>query len=234
MGQELRKRDFLPISSISLFGSCETKFLKSALGELEVTPVMQAGKEMHAQLIEGLPTITREKTLEKIKSGEKCAFREVLVIDDKLKIIGRIDQLEFHGKMINGKSAGVIVDDKYPIKVYNTLPLSYKLQLASYTTAIHNSEDFSKVCAIVRAKLVCRNKDTHKVLKIFNVEEDELKSWVSQVPVVTKIAWKIFKNKKEAEHRRFDVSTNEWIECYCNRNSTEEVKEATTLNKFLK
>ena len=57
------KRDYLPINSISLLGSCETKFLQSALGELEVTPVMQIGKEKHAELTEGLPTISMKETI---------------------------------------------------------------------------------------------------------------------------------------------------------------------------
>lgn len=225
------KRDYLPISSISLLGSCETKFLQSALGELEVTPVMQIGKEKHAELIEGLPTISREETIKKIKSGKRCAFREVGVLDKKLKIIGRVDEIQFTGKVTKGKNDGILIDDKYPVKVYISLPLSYKLQLAAYTAAIHNSEDFSKVCRIVQAKLVCRNKADHSILKTFDVDYEELGLWEKNVGDAVKIAWKIFESEKP-QHRRFDIVNKEWLSCWCDSNSASKPVKDNSLGKF--
>jgi len=210
------QRNYLPISSISMMGTCETKFLESVLGKQKVTNLMKKGKEKHEELTEGLPQIKKGEVLEKIKSGIKCGFRELTVIDEKLKAIGRIDELQFTGGFINNKRTATLIDDKYPKRVYDIMPLYYKLQLAAYTSAIHNSVDYSKICVVTKAILLCRNYD-HSIAKDFEVKKDELMSWEVNVPEVTDAAWEIFKNKKEPEHRRFDVSSSKWLECFCNR-----------------
>ncbi len=210
------KRDYLPISSISMIGTCETRFLESVMGKQKITSLMKKGKEKHEELTEGLPQIKKDEALKKIKSGIKCSFRELNVIDEKLKAIGRIDELQFDGGFINNKRTATLIDDKYPKRIYGTMPLYYKLQLAAYTSAIHNSVDYSKICVITKAVLLCRNYD-HSIAKDFEVKKEELMSWEDNVSEAIGVAWEIFRNKKEPEHRRFDVSSNEWLECFCNR-----------------
>lgn len=209
-------RDYLPISSISFLGTCETKFLESVLGKQKVTTLMKIGKEKHEELTEGLPVIKRDDIFQNIKSGKSCIVREISVKDEVLKIIGRIDELQFIDGFINNKRTATLIDDKYPRIIYDTLPIYYKLQLASYSAAIHNSTDFSKICIVTKAMLQCRNSN-HSILKKFEVQKKELAEWEYNVPKAVDIAWEIFRNKKEPEHRRFNVSEGEWLDCLCNK-----------------
>lgn len=82
-------RKYLSISSISLLGSCETKFYDAMFKPRVVTTAMKTGIVEHEKLTEKLPKISKGEMISSIKSGAKCSFREVSVFDRKLKLAGR-------------------------------------------------------------------------------------------------------------------------------------------------
>ena len=215
MNGETFHRSLLPISSVSLLGSCETRFMEAMEGRQKVTKLMKIGKAMHKKLEEGLPKVSPEQVVAQIKQGMKFGVREFSLTDKKLKLIGRIDQLNLLGKVENGKNQGIIIDDKYPKTEYQGIPLYYKLQLAAYATAVDNSEILGPICSIVGVSLVCREVSTHNILNTFTVDGSKLDICKGNVRVAADRAWELYDRKKTPEHRRFDVGNGEWIECYC-------------------
>ncbi len=210
-------RTLLPISSVSLLGNCETKFMESITGRLKVNKQMKIGKVMHEKLAEGLPKVTAEQVIEEIKEGRKFAVREFTVTDRKYRLIGRIDQLNMLGKAGNGKNQGIIIDDKYPKFGYKGMPLYYKLQLAGYAAAVGNSEVLGPICDIVGVSLVCREAGTHSILNTFTVEGSKLDVCRENVSIAADRAWKLYDKKESPEHKRFDVGNGEWVGCYCGK-----------------
>ncbi len=194
---------------------CETRFMEAMEGKQKVTKPMQVGKAMHKKLEEGLPKISPEQIVAQIKEGKKFGVREFSLTYKKLKLIGRIDQLNLLGKVVNGKNQGVVIDDKYPKSVYRGMPLYYKLQLAAYAAAVGNSEILGPICDIVGVSLVCREAGTHTILNTFTVEGSSLDICKNNVGIATSRAWELYYKKKTAEHRRFDVGSGEWVGCYC-------------------
>jgi hypothetical protein len=213
-------RSLLPISSVSLLGSCETRFMEAMEGRQKVTKQMKIGKVMHKKLEEGLPKVSPEQIAQQIKEGRKFGVREFSLTDKKLKLIGRIDQLDMLGRMENGKNQGIIIDDKYPKSEYKGIPLYYKLQLSAYAAAVDNSEVLGPICNIVGVSLVCREAGTHNILNTFTVEGSNLEICKGNVGIATGRAWELYDKKKDPEHRRFDVGRGDWIGCYCNKFST--------------
>ena len=216
MDGETFHRSLLSISSVSLLGSCETRFMEAMEGKQKVTKQMKVGKVMHKKLEEGLPKVSPEQIVQQIKEGKKFGVREFTVTDKKYKLIGRIDQLDMLGRVENGRNQGIIIDDKYPKSKYSGMPLYYKLQLAAYAAAVGNSEILGPICNIVGVSLVCREVGTHKILNTFTVEGSKLDICKDNVGIATGIAWELYDKKRAPEHRRFDVGNGEWVGCYCN------------------
>ncbi len=52
------RRSLLPISSVSLLGTCETRFMESIEGRQKVTKQMKVGKVMYERLTAPLPKVT--------------------------------------------------------------------------------------------------------------------------------------------------------------------------------
>ncbi len=215
MTGETFHRSLLPISSVSLLGSCETRFMEAMEGKQKVTKPMLIGKAMHKKLEEGLPKITQEQVISQIKEGVRFYVRELPLTDKKLKLIGRIDQLNMLGKTSGSKNQGVIIDDKYPKTAYRGMPLYYKLQLSAYAAAVGNSDILGPICDIVGISLVCREAETHSILNTFTIEGKILDTCKGNVSIATAMAWELYDRKKEPEHRRFDVGSGEWVGCYC-------------------
>ncbi len=216
-GNAPRKRDYLAISTVSLLGSCETRFYDAMFPVKPpvVTRAMQVGKVQHEKLTEKLPKMTKEEIIKTINSGARCAFREVSVLDKKLKTIGRMDEIRFHDGFVGAKRQGILIDDKFTKIAYNGIPLYYKLQLASYVCAMDNSEDFSGICTINKAVLICREAKTRDIMKELVAESDEVDAWRANVPEAVSVAWNLYNKDKAAEHRRFDVERGVWVGCYC-------------------
>jgi hypothetical protein len=212
------KRNYLPVSSVSLLGSCETKVYESLMGGLKVTKRMQIGKVGHEKLVEKLPKLDKEEMFKIIKSGAKCSFREVPVLDEKLKMIGRMDEIRFEAGVGRSKRPATLIDDKFTKAQYSAIPLYYKLQLALYTCAVDNSEDFSKLCNINKAVLICREQGTGKIMKTLEADSQELDVWRSNTPAAVSYAWDMYSNNKQPQHRRFDVVTGQWAKCWCDKN----------------
>ena len=63
MANESFHRTLLAISSVSLLGSCETRFMEAMVGKQKVTRQMQVGKVMHEKLAAPLPKITIEEVI---------------------------------------------------------------------------------------------------------------------------------------------------------------------------
>ena len=215
MNGETFHRSLLPISSVSLLGSCETRFMEAMEGKQKVTKPMQVGKAMHKKLEEGLPKVSPEQIVAQIKEGKKFGVREFSLTDNKLKLIGRIDQLNLLGKVENGKNQGVVIDDKYPKSEYRGMPLYYKLQLAAYAAAVGNSDILGSICDIVGISLVCREAGTHRILNTFTVEGSALDICRGNIRIAAGRAWELYDRKKEPEHRRFDIGNGKWVGCYC-------------------
>jgi len=209
------RRTLLAISSVSLLGSCETRFMEAMVGKQKVTKQMVVGKVMHEKLAAPLPKITIEEVIEKIRSGGKGGVRELPVTDKINRLIGRIDQLELLGKNTKGVNNAIIIDDKYPKMKYKGMPLYYKLQLSAYAVAVKNSEVFGGICDIVGLRLISRETGTHAITGTFDVQGGKLEQCKSNVEQAAKEAWELYDHKREPEHRRFDVGRGEWVGCYC-------------------
>ncbi len=209
------KRTLLSISSVSLLGSCETRFMEAMEGKQKVTKPMKIGKAMHKKLEEGLPKVSTEQIVAQIKQGMKFGVREFSLTDKKLKLIGRIDQLNLLGKVVDGRNQGIVIDDKYPKSEYSEMPLYYKLQLSAYAAAVGNSDILGPICSIVGVSLVCREVSTHNILNTFTVDGSKLDICRGNVGIAAGRAWELYDRKKEPEHRRFDVGNGEWVRCYC-------------------
>src|SRR5271157_2637417 len=121
-----------------------------------VTTAMKTGIVEHTKLAEKLPKVSKEEMIASIKSGAKCSFREVSVFDRKLKLAGRMDEIRFEDGFLENKRIGTVIDDKFTKVGYSGIPLYYKLQLASYACAVDNSDDFSSICRINKAVMICR------------------------------------------------------------------------------
>ncbi|MDE1828176.1 MAG: PD-(D/E)XK nuclease family protein [Candidatus Micrarchaeota archaeon] len=215
MAENVFHRSLLAISSVSLIGSCETRFMEAMVGKPKVTKQMQIGKVMHEKLAAPLPKITIEEVIEKIKSGGTGGVRELPVTDKINRLIGRIDQLELMGRNAKGVNNALIIDDKYPKFKFNEMPLYYKLQLSAYAVAIKNSEVFGSICDIVGLRLISREPGSHVITGTFDVEGEELAQCKSNVAEAANEAWQLYDRKREPEHRRFDVGKGEWVRCYC-------------------
>ncbi len=208
-------RSLLPISSVSLLGTCETRFMENVEGRQKVTKQMKVGKVMHERLAAPLPKITFEEVIDKIRSGGTGGVRELPVTDGKHKLVGRIDQLELMGMNGNHRNESVIVDDKYPKRPYTQMPLYQKLQLSAYATAVDNSDKLGGICEVIGVRLTYREVGTHRVLGNFGIEGKALDTCKDHVGIAADMAWKLYNREKEPEHRRFDVGSGEWIGCYC-------------------
>jgi hypothetical protein len=211
-----KKRNYLAISSISMLGSCEVKFYDTMFTPRVVTRKMQIGTDNHRKMVEKLPGISKEQMLSDIRNGKSCAFREVFVLDQKLKTIGRMDEIRFQdGFAADGRRRGILIDDKFTRANYGGIPLYYRLQLAAYACAVENSPDFSGICTMEKAMLVCRNSVTRQVTRVFEADEGTVGVWKSNTPEAIADGWRIYNKEKAPEHRRFDVENGEWIGCYC-------------------
>lgn len=217
MDQDGFTRKYLSISSVSVLGSCEMKFLDAIMGRTKQTTAMKAGKEAHERLAARLPKITKEEVINQIKSGMPLQVRELSVFDSKTRICGRIDQLRMTGTFEGHRHTGIIIDDKYPKdpNLIHGLTLYYKLQLSSYAVALENSDQYGSLCKVVGAELIYREKATDKVIKSYEMDRKRLGDCTSNVGAAVDDAWSLYQKKKEAEHRRFDVERGEWVGCYC-------------------
>lgn len=222
-------RSLLPISSVSLLGSCETRFMEAMEGKQKVTKPMQIGKTMHRKLEERLPKVSTEEIVAQIKEGRRFGVREFSLTDRKLKLIGRIDQLNLLGRVVNGRNQGIIIDDKYPKSAYRGMPLYYKLQLAAYAAAVGNSDILGPICEIVGVSLVCREAGTHRILNTFSVEGSSLEICRGNVSIAAGRAWELYERKKEPEHRRFDIGSGEWVRCYCENDLHKNILQSPLL-----
>ena len=188
------------------------------MGKLRVTKKMQIGTVGHEKLAARLPKLDKEEMFRIIKSGANCFFREVPVLDGKLKIIGRMDEIRFDANAVSSKRPATLIDDKFTKVEYTAIPLYYKLQLALYTCAVDNSYDFSKLCNINKAVLICREQGTGRIMRTLEAENRELDIWRSNAPAAVSHTWDMHSNNKPPEHRRFDVVTGEWAKCWCKQN----------------
>jgi hypothetical protein len=210
-------RKYLAISAVSLLGSCETKALDSMLGRQRVTSAMKVGTEGHERLAKAAPKISTPEIVRQISSGMATIVRELPIFDDRLKIVGRIDQLSMTGSIENGKNTGIIIDDKYPSsddRIYG-ITLYQKIQLSSYAVGLSDSQTYGAICSIVDARVVYRDRGTDAVLKQFDMGKERLDACKANVPAAVEDAWGLYLNKKAPEHRRFDVESGEWVGCYC-------------------
>ena len=208
-------RTHLPISSVSLLGECETKYADAIFGRLYATTAMKVGAAKHAELAQAMPKVSKEDIIRQIKAGGAFGVREIMVTDDRLRLKGRIDQLDLTGRRIGGRSEGIVIDDKYTRMRYDSIPSHYKLQLAAYASAVSNSSDYGSLCEVTGAKLICRNKMNHAIDKEFSVGCDELAAWKANIPLAAKVAWVLYEKKREPGHRRLDIGTGEWVSCDC-------------------
>ena len=209
-------RQFLPISQVSMLGECETKFVKAITGQLYPTKAMRTGTELHQKLTEGLPSVTREDIITVMKAGRQMKVREVFVTDIKLKLRGRIDQLDLIGKDVDGKNRAIIIDDKFSKRNYEDMLPQHKLQLAAYTSAVHNSVDFGSICRVVGIRLARRNSDNMQIDREFDVNAETLYSWEHNVVLASKVAWVLYKKERQPSHRMLDVVSGKWNTCTCN------------------
>lgn len=209
------RRSYLPISSVSLLGECETRYADSIFGRLYPTAAMKVGAARHAELAQAMPKASKEETLGSIRAGSAFEVREIAVVDEKHKLKGRLDQLNLTGHEVNGKSEAIVVDDKYTRTRYDSIPQHYGLQLAAYALAISNSKDFGSICEVTGAKLVCRNRLDHFVNQEFIVGQEELRTWKASVPLAAKVAWVLYNREREPGHRRLDIGKGKWARCGC-------------------
>jgi PD-(D/E)XK nuclease superfamily len=209
------RRSYLPISSVSLLGECETRYADSIFGRLYPTAAMKMGAARHAELAHAMPKAGKDKILGSIRAGSAFEVREIAVADEQHKLKGRLDQLNLTGHEVNGKGEAIVVDDKYTRTRYDSIPPHYGLQLAAYALAIDNSKDFGGICEVTGAKLVCRNRLDHFINQEFIVGQEELRTWKASVPLAAKVAWVIYRKEREPGHRRLDIGTGEWVRCGC-------------------
>lgn len=211
------KKDFLPISSLSLLGVCQHQFIKSLKGELSKTVLMQIGIKSHEKLIRKTKTFLMNDAIKKISHGEKFILREITIIDKKIKIIGRADEINFLGPDATGKNMTVIVDDKFPSKIYNDIPNIYKIQLAAYAIALHDSENLGNFCKIVGAMLRIRKIGTEEIIKTFEVAQEKIENWEDNIFALVHAAWEIAIGNAKPSHKKYDIEINDWVECDCFR-----------------
>ncbi len=214
-------RKFLSISNVSMLGICETKALDSMLGKRRVTLAMKAGTAGHERLEEARPKMSKEEVVKRISGGLSVEVRELSIFDEKLKIVGRIDQLNVTGTMENGKNTGIIIDDKYP----STPPGNYgitlyqKLQLSSYAVGLSDSELYGRICSVVGARITYRDRDTDAIIKELDMDRQRLETCKVNVPIAVQDAWGVYRGGQAPIHRRFDVERGEWVRCYCEAKS---------------
>ncbi len=211
-------KKYLSVSNVSVLGVCETKVMDAIQGKRPPTKAMKEGTIAHEKLAEKLPQMSKEQVIEGIKSGNKLNVRELSVFDSKLHIVGRIDNLFMTGIMEDGKNTGIIIDDKFPketSKIFG-ITLYYKLQLSSYAAALADSYEYGNICRVVGASLIYRDKGSSNILRQFDMNRDRLNACTSNIRIAVDDAWKLYRQEKEPEHRRFDVEKGEWTGCYCN------------------
>lgn len=226
-------RKFLSISSISMLGSCETKFLETIQGRKPTTPAMKAGTVAHEKVAEALPKITKEEIIGDIKAGKQIKVRELPVYNSKMNICGRIDQLDMTGRIENGKNTGIIIDDKYPSstsRIYG-LTLYYKLQLSSYAVALDDSDAYGNICKAIGAQLIYRERGSNTILQHYEITRPRLEVCTANVGIAIKDAWNLYQGKAKPEHRRFDVESAEWIRCYCQHDANKIPNQARLYSK---
>jgi hypothetical protein len=200
-----------------MLGICETKFIEAITGKAPITTAMKTGTAAHEKLAEKMPKIEIKDVINNIKEGKAIEVRELTVYDNRFHISGRIDQLSIRGIIENGKNTGKIIDDKFPedlTKIYG-LTFYYKLQLTLYATIINNSDVYGGICKIIGAELNYRNKKNDDLIKHFDLERNRLETCISNVNIAIDDAWDIYNGKKTAEHRRLDIETGKWTNCYC-------------------
>ena len=117
-------RSLLPISSVSLLGSCETRFMEAMEGKQKVTKPMQIGKTMHRKLEEGLPKVSTEEIVAQIKEEGHGLYSTTRIIKE---MNGDIFIVSGNGAMyMNGTNKYVIfymiwimtLDLKVPLSLF--------------------------------------------------------------------------------------------------------------------
>lgn len=195
---------------MSLYGICETEFLKCLSGNLPITKKMLMGREKHRELLKTKENLSTQEIIERIKLGKKFRLHEFKLIDEKFKLIGKIDCLSFLGNLKGSeKNLVLLIDYKYSSA--NSLPLSWKIQLGAYEFILKNSF-LSDFCEIEKGRIICLD-EKNKIRKIFDVDKKKLEVWAEKIPFIIQEAFSI--NKRNALHRRFDIEKNSWIKCLC-------------------
>ena len=224
-------RKYLSVSTISMLGSCETKVTEILFKPRPPTQAMKAGAAAHEKVAAALPKITKEDIVKQIKAFQPLQVRELPVYDAKTKICGRIDQLDMTGMMENGRNTGIIIDDKYPSNpdFIHGLTLYYKLQLSSYAVALENSDTYGNICSAVGAKLRYLQKGTNALIKEYDINRQRLEDCKANVPIASKVAWVLYERRRPPEHRRFDVESGNWTNCFCGSGITANTQRKLTL-----
>ncbi len=217
MEQGEYKRKYLSISSISMLGACETKFMEAIEGRKKQTRAMKAGSVAHEKVAEALPKITKEDIIREIKVMHPIQVRELPVYDEKTHICGRIDQLHMTGFTEKGKNTGIVIDDKYPSspRWIQGLTPTYKIQLSAYAVALENSDNYGGICKVVGAQLRYLQKQSNAILQQYNIDSNTLDTYMSNTIPAIDDAWNMYKGKQQPEHRSYDVESGAWVGCLC-------------------
>ncbi len=210
------RQELIPISKLSMICMCETKYYDAMTGKAPVTLAMRRGSDMHRELALRAPKMTVAEIMNGMATHLQFSAREISVIDTRLRLKGRIDQLNLTGKTIGDKSECIVIEDKYPRQPYDSIPQLYKLQLAAYALAMMDSKEYGRLCTVTGVQLICRGAD-HSALREFSAESAELSTWEYNVPLAVKVAWALYDGKRPAEHRRLDITTGAWGPCSCYR-----------------
>ena len=131
-----------PISALSksmVNGISLKEALARAEKEVPPLPHVRRGIVRHKALAFGLPLIDKSKLLAMVRSGKRFSVREVTIFDPLNRISGRIDELRFTSAMVDGKHECHIVEDKFPIKPFQSAPKLYRMQLDPYTCLVHQA-----------------------------------------------------------------------------------------------
>lgn len=208
-------KEFIRISDLSQMGSCETRFLYAVSGKLFATPAMRVGAVMHENLARSEPKLSLTQILDKIDKREEFWVTEMPIKDYVFMLSGRIDRLYMNGKVSNGRSQCVIIDHKYPKEPYTSIPHYYAIQLVAYASCIENSKIYGKLCKVVGAQLVSREKETHRVTASVDMSESSLESGMRNMRELVNRAWEIKRGESAPKHRRFNIVRGEWTDCYC-------------------
>ena len=203
----------LPVTTLATLGICQHKFIEALTSNQFKTPLMNIGIKEHEKLAaKSVPTET-EYLLKHIKSGEKFTVREFGLIDATLKVVGRIDELEFMGPDATGKNQLIIVDDKFPEKVPKDISNYYKIQLAAYANIVSDSKVFGKLCNICGAELRVRKPGTGEIIKKFEIDKDNFIRLSNNIAPLTYAAWELIEGNDKPQHKKYDIEIDDWVEC---------------------